>query len=137
MLILDNLEQEYKSFPSGHALTTFLLTTYVALYIGIRIGVADGNRQVHITIWNCVCEGLCFVVTSYLIILVALPSQLWKLSFSLLPTMFALYTSVARIPDYAHAWDDVLVGALIGIVGGFFGFTMAFDWEGAPRVRRR
>lgn len=85
-----------KSFPSGHTSMCFAGLAFVSIYLTARLRVfapPDPNE-----------------------------ASMWKISVSLTPVTLAAYVGISRAQDYWHHWEDVVVGAVIGVA------TASFAW---------
>lgn len=99
-----------RSFPSGHASSTFGGMVFAALFTAGQIKMLDGKAYLH--------KFLIFVA----------------------PILMAILVSVSRIVDYRHHWSDgniasfsacfliylVLAGSIIGILAGTCGYFFYF-----------
>ena len=123
----------YKSFPSGHAIASFIFETYTALYFSSMLGAYHGSLQVPLQTKRLFVPWIVFPFISVLNSR-DIDAQAWKFLVAFSPTIFSLYTAVVRIADHAHHWDDVFVGSLVGIIGALLGYVASFDWCGLPKV---
>lgn len=102
-----------KSFPSGHSSFSFAGMTFLALFIAGKLRVFDQKGHTF--------KG--FVVFS--------------------PLVFALLVAISRVDDYRHHWEDVTVGAIIGMGFSFFSYRQYYpslssahsEQPFAPRVK--
>lgn len=85
-----------KSFPSGHSSETFAGLTYLALYFAGKLRVFDRQGR---------------SIKGFII---------------LLPVLGAAMVAVSRLDDYRHHWQDITVGALIGIFFAYFGYRQYY-----------
>ncbi|KAL6633123.1 PAP2-domain-containing protein [Neocallimastix californiae] len=92
------IDEGRKSFPSGHTSFAFSSLTYTSLFLAGKLHLCDGN----------------FVF--------------WKLFIVILPNLFALYIALTRVSDYRHHWQDVLVGAIIGIIFSLISYFYYFPY---------
>ncbi|XP_076460894.1 phospholipid phosphatase 5-like [Babylonia areolata] len=84
----ESVLQGLKSFPSGHSSMSFSSLGFVSLYIGGKLQVFhQGGRGVG-----------------------------WRFIVFLLPLLWSLMIAVSRTSDYHHHWQDVTVGAILGLV---------------------
>ena len=82
---INNDNEGRRSFPSGHASSSFGGLAFISLFMAGQLRLFDGA------------------------------AHLERLLASLLPSILAMLISISRIVDHRHHWDDVLVGSLIGI----------------------
>lgn len=108
--VLDEREliDGYKSFPSGHASTSFALASYFSLYLGSE------------WIWGERATSL-----SQPIATLAAGALLSG----------ALFASASRIADHRHHPEDVAVGAALGAAVGAASYFLHFDLDGEARWR--
>ncbi|KAJ1950004.1 hypothetical protein FBU59_000882, partial [Linderina macrospora] len=78
-----------RSFPSGHTSFSFAGLTYLALWLAGHLNVGDGRGRAY----------KAFVV--------------------MVPELVAMLIGVSRTKDYRHHWQDVLSGAILGVVMGW------------------
>lgn len=91
----------YRSFPSGHASGSFAGLGFLSIWLGGLLGVFDGDGNV------------------------------WRVMVSLLPLNLAAYISLTRLLDYRHHWDDLAVGAIIGVLSALVGHLV---YCGRPKM---
>jgi len=87
-----------KSFPSGHTSFAFSSLTFTSLFLAGKLHLYDGN---------------------YIF---------WKLLVVIVPNLLAMYIALTRISDYRHHWEDVLVGAIIGIAFSLISYFYYFPF---------
>jgi diacylglycerol diphosphate phosphatase/phosphatidate phosphatase len=80
------LEEGRRSFPSGHASTSFAGLGFAALFLAGQLHIFDGAA------WA------------------------WKLTLSFCPIVLAAFVAITRVLDFRHHCIDVIVGAALGIV---------------------
>ncbi|KAJ2079839.1 hypothetical protein H4R24_003496 [Coemansia sp. RSA 988] len=85
-----------RSFPSGHTSFSFAGLTYLALWLGGHLNIGDRRGNTY------------------------------KSFVALLPILSALLIGVSRTKDYRHHWQDVLAGAILGILMGWFGYLLYY-----------
>ncbi|KAI8353603.1 phosphatidic acid phosphatase type 2/haloperoxidase [Mortierella sp. GBAus27b] len=88
----DILKDGYRSFPSGHASTSFAGLFYIALWLAGKMHVFDRRGYS--------LKGVILVV----------------------PVLTAMLIAISRVQDYRHAAFDVTWGSIIGIVFGTFAY---------------
>lgn len=98
----------FKSFPSGHASTSFALATYLSLWLN-RTWVF-GKRAT------------------------AISQPLAVLASGLLYSG-AFFTAASRVSDHRHHLEDVAVGAALGTGIGAATWLLYFDADGEARTR--
>lgn len=79
------LNEGRRSFPSGHASSTFAGLGLASFFLAGQMKTFDGSFYIH------------------------------KLVIFLLPFVASCFVGLTRIWDHRHHWQDVLVGSLIGI----------------------
>lgn len=52
--------------------------------------------------------------------------QTWRPCVSILPLIFAALVAVSRTCDYHHHWQDITVGALIGLFSGYYSYRQYY-----------
>jgi len=87
------IDDERMSFPSGHTCLAFALLTYITLYLAGQLRLYHGKCRV------------------------------WKYIIVSAPLFYAVYVPFTRLMDYRHHWEDVVVGALIGM---FYAITLYY-----------
>lgn len=99
-----------RSFPSGHASTSFAIATYASLVTGGHLvwgdRATDGSRGVGILLQTASLASAVFVATS-------------------------------RVDDGRHHLSDVMTGAAIGFGLANLSYWRRFDAKGLPRGRHR
>lgn len=98
----------FKSFPSGHASTSFALATYLSLWLN-RTWVF-GKRA------NAVSQPLAVLASGLLY-------------------SGAFFTAASRVADHRHHPEDVAVGAALGTGIGAATWLLYFDLDGEARNR--
>lgn len=95
------IEEGRRSFPSGHASSTFAGLGFISLFFSAHFNLFDGS------------------------------GRLYKLIIFLIPLLTATLISISRIVDYRHHWDDVLAGGIIGcssaLTGYFYFYPLLFE----------
>ncbi|KAH8359915.1 hypothetical protein KR093_009508 [Drosophila rubida] len=117
--IASEINEGRKSFPSGHSSFAFASFGFVAYYVGAKLHAFDARGR----------------------------GQTWRLCVSVVPLIVAALVAVSRTCDYHHHWQDVTVGALIGLLTGYFSYRQyypsIFSTEAGkpfarwPRIKRR
>lgn len=79
------LDEGRRSFPSGHASTSFAGLGFAALFLAGQLRIFDGEA------WA------------------------WKLTLSFAPIVLAAFVAISRVLDFRHHVIDVLVGAILGL----------------------
>ncbi|GAC99833.1 hypothetical protein PHSY_007436 [Pseudozyma hubeiensis SY62] len=90
------LRDGFRSFPSGHASTSFAGFTYLSLYLAGKLHLFD-RRGHAVTAWLC---GT--------------------------PLMAATLIAVSRTMDYRHHATDVIAGALLGLVVAYWSYKLYY-----------
>jgi len=104
-----NISNAYQSFPSGHTSSAFAGLGYLSLYF-IRLSFPSSNfhsREL----------GQDYHV-----------NQGWKTVICLLPIGLATFIGLTRIVDYFHGFDDVSIGALLGLLICSLTFQLHVGW---------
>ncbi|ORX51525.1 acid phosphatase/Vanadium-dependent haloperoxidase [Piromyces finnis] len=91
-----DLNEERRSFPSGHSSYIFSAMTYLSLFIAGQINLMDKK------------------------------SYIWKYFVISLPYFVAITVALSRVFDYRHHWEDVTVGSLLGFVFGVLTYFYYF-----------
>lgn len=52
--------------------------------------------------------------------------QAWRMCIAVVPLIVAVLVAVSRTCDYHHHWQDVTVGALIGLFSGYFSYRQYY-----------
>jgi len=91
---------ERMSFPSGHSGTMFSVMVPLTLYLCWKAKLLPMSQN-----------------SGYYVIKIVLCST---------PLILATIVAVSRTRDYVHHYDDILAGAIIGIVAGTIGFSINF-----------
>lgn len=87
---LDNKEDAFSSFPSGHASFSFSSMCYITLLLRKILGTTDKEYFS------------------------------WRGAVSFIPVVICTWISVTRVIDFKHHVEDVLTGAIIGAVCALF-----------------
>ncbi|EST08955.1 Phosphatidic acid phosphatase type 2/haloperoxidase [Kalmanozyma brasiliensis GHG001] len=90
------LRDGFRSFPSGHASTSFAGFTYLSLYLAGKLHLFD-RRGHAVTAWLC---GT--------------------------PLMAATLIAVSRTMDYRHHATDVIAGGLLGLVVAYWSYKLYY-----------
>ncbi|TKY89481.1 hypothetical protein EX895_002012 [Sporisorium graminicola] len=90
------LRDGFRSFPSGHASTSFAGLTYLSLYLAGKLHLFD-RRGHAVSAWLC---GI--------------------------PLMAAALIAVSRTMDYRHHATDVLAGGLLGLVVAYWSYKLYY-----------
>jgi len=98
----EDLNEERKSFPSGHSSFSFSVMSYLSLYIAGQIHLLDKK------------------------------SYLWKYFVVSIPYFIAIFVATSRVFDYRHHWQDVTVGGIIGLFFGVVTYFYYFPSLGSP-----
>ncbi|KAL7728854.1 hypothetical protein ACLKA6_004200 [Drosophila palustris] len=101
-----------KSFPSGHSSFAFASFGFVAYYVGAKLHAFDARGR----------------------------GQTWRLCIAVVPFIVAALVAVSRTCDYHHHWQDITVGAVIGILTGYCSYRQYYPSifstdAGKPYVR--
>ncbi|KAK9701558.1 hypothetical protein K7432_011662 [Basidiobolus ranarum] len=95
-----------KSFPSGHTSLSFSGLTFLSLYLAGKLHMFDERGHTY------------------------------KSFVSVAPMIGAVLIAVSRICDYRHHWQDVTVGAIIGISCAYFSYRQYYPHLGSPRCHK-
>ncbi|KAH8550941.1 phosphatidic acid phosphatase type 2/haloperoxidase [Umbelopsis sp. PMI_123] len=87
-----DLQDGFKSFPSGHSSYSFAGLGYLSLYLCGKLHVFD--HQGHV----------------------------WKGFIVMIPIMGAILVAISRIMDYRHHPWDVIFGSLLGFAAAYFSY---------------
>lgn len=90
------LKDGFKSFPSGHSSFSFGGLGYLSLYLAGKLHLFDEHGHIY------------------------------KSVVVLAPMILAALIATSRVDDYRHHWQDVSVGALIGIVFAVFSYRQYY-----------
>lgn len=96
-----------KSFPSGHASLAFASFTVTSFYLLAKLRALNsvsGRIRTHRTL------------------------------LGIIPIVVALLIAISRTCDYHHHWQDVSVGALIGLVAGTFSYHQQYPTVWHPEA---
>lgn len=88
----------FRSFPSGHASTSFCSSTFTFFIFATRNSIFEKRY----------------------------PS--YKIVLGLLPFIISLFVSATRFSDNRHFLIDLFFGAKIGILSSFIGYHLYFPW---------
>lgn len=83
-----DLNEERRSFPSGHSCFIFSIMTYLSFFIAGQINLMDKR------------------------------SFIWKYFVVSVPYIVAISVALSRVFDYRHHWQDVTIGSLLGLFFG-------------------
>ncbi len=97
-----------RSFPSGHASSSFALATYFSLYLGGEWIWGDGANAVSMPLAALASGGMLAA---------------------------AGYVAASRVTDNRHHLEDVAVGSAIGVGSAAASYLLHFDLDGHARVR--
>ncbi|KAG0045235.1 hypothetical protein BGZ83_009523 [Gryganskiella cystojenkinii] len=111
----DLLRDGFKSFPSGHSSFSFGGLGYLSMYLAGKLHLFDERGHIY------------------------------KSVVVLAPMILAALIATSRVADYRHHWQDVSVGALIGMVFAVFAYRQYYpslaesnsDCPFAPRVMEK
>ncbi|KAJ2649487.1 hypothetical protein IWW40_003159 [Coemansia sp. RSA 1250] len=85
-----------RSFPSGHTSFSFAGLTFLSLWLCGHLRIGDRRGRTYKSF-------VCFV-----------------------PYLAAALVGVSRVMDYRHHWQDVLGGAILGTIMGWFGYLQYY-----------
>lgn len=105
---IDNktLRDGFRSFPSGHASTSFAGLTYLSLYLAAKLHLFD-RRGHAVTAWLCIT-----------------------------PLMAATLIAVSRTMDYRHHATDVIAGALLGLTIAYWSYKLYYPPLNHPQSHK-
>lgn len=95
---VSEINQGFKSFPSGHAATSFTSATFSFLVFASRHRIFD-NR------------GVAF-----------------KIVVSIVPFFFSTFITASRYSDNRHFFVDLFVGVIIGVGSAYIGYHFYFPY---------
>ncbi|ORX97041.1 acid phosphatase/Vanadium-dependent haloperoxidase [Basidiobolus meristosporus CBS 931.73] len=95
-----------KSFPSGHTSLSFAGLTFLSCFLAGKLHLFDERGHTY------------------------------KSFVSIGPMVGAALIGVSRICDYRHHWQDVTVGALIGICCAYFSYRQYYPQLGSPECHK-
>ncbi|PVF96354.1 acid phosphatase/Vanadium-dependent haloperoxidase [Serendipita vermifera] len=100
------LNDGFRSFPSGHASMSFAGLTYLALFLAGRLHLFTPHST----------HG----------------KHLYAYALSGAPLLLASFVTFSRVSDFRHRLSDVVGGALIGIFFGVLAFRYYYPWLNSP-----
>ena len=104
--------QGRKSFPSGHTSMAFAGMGYITIYLTARLRVFPSQPDPN-------------------------EASVWRMAVSWAPAVLATFVGISRTQDYWHHWEDVCVGALIGLSTSALAFVQKKPLHGHYYGRRR
>ncbi|CAG7850292.1 Probable diacylglycerol pyrophosphate phosphatase 1 Short=DGPP phosphatase; AltName: Full=Phosphatidate phosphatase [Serendipita indica DSM 11827] len=96
----------WRSFSSGHSCLSFAGLGFLSLYLAGKLHLFDSRGQT---------------------------SKAW---ISIFPLFGAALVATTRTMDYRHHWQDVLVGAVIGITTAYFAYRQYYPTLESPLSHR-
>ncbi|BFF89818.1 phospholipid phosphatase 5 [Drosophila madeirensis] len=110
--IASDINEGRKSFPSGHSSFAFASFGLIAYYVGAKLHAFDARGRGHT----------------------------WRLCIAAIPLIIATLVAVSRTCDYHHHWQDVTVGAIIGLLTGYISYRQYYPsifgpQAGTPSIR--
>lgn len=102
----ESIREGRRSFPSGHTSTAFAGGMFLSLYLWGKLKPLGKN------------------------------GAFWKVFLSISPLFGATMMGVSRIIDNRHHWEDVLVGALLGIGFSWLAYRLNFPAPWAKQSHR-
>ena len=104
-----DVSDAFQSFPSGHTSTAFCGLGYLSLYLfSLAFTGSFKTRE---------------MAQSYHV------NQGWKTVLCLLPIGLAIWIGLTRIVDYFHNFDDVSIGAFLGMAVCYLTFQLHCAWH--------
>lgn len=100
------LRDGFRSFPSGHASTSFAGLTYLSLYLAGKLHLFD-RRGHAVTAWLCAT-----------------------------PLLAATLIAVSRTMDYRHHATDVIAGALLGLTIAYWSYKLYYPPLSHPQSHK-
>ncbi|KAF9436146.1 hypothetical protein BGZ76_004714 [Entomortierella beljakovae] len=100
------LKDGFKSFPSGHSSFSFGGLGYLSMYLAGKLKLFDERGHIY------------------------------KSIVVLAPLILAALIATSRVDDYRHHWQDVTVGAFIGIIFAVFSYRQYYPSLAAPKSGR-
>lgn len=85
-----------KSFPSGHASTSFAGLSFLSLFLSGHLCIYAGK------------------------------SNAWRFFLAFFPLIFAAVVAISRYTDNRHHWEDVLFGSILGLIISWFTYLLYF-----------
>ncbi|KAG0310043.1 hypothetical protein BGZ99_000709 [Dissophora globulifera] len=92
----DLLKDGFKSFPSGHSSFSFGGLGYLSMYLAGKLHLFDERGHIY--------KSICVLA----------------------PLIGAALIAISRVDDYRHHWQDVSVGAFIGIIFAVFSYRQYY-----------
>ncbi|KAG8530952.1 uncharacterized protein KY384_004309 [Bacidia gigantensis] len=134
-----DLDEGFRSFPSGHSSTAFAGLTYLALWLSAKLGIAIPvlrspalERGIVGQESKTPCRSQGAAPPIYLLI------------FPLIPLATAIFIASSRYSDFRHHGFDVVSGSILGIACAWLGFRWYHlpirrggGWAWAPRSPQR
>lgn len=96
------VEEGRRSFPSGHASTSFAGLSFMALFLAGQLRIYDGKAMA------------------------------LKLITCATPIILATVVSISRVIDYRHHWTDVTAGGALGLLITLITYPMYFPSVFSP-----
>jgi diacylglycerol diphosphate phosphatase/phosphatidate phosphatase len=96
------VEEGRRSFPSGHASTSFAGLSFIALFLAGQLRIYDGTAMA------------------------------LKLAACFSPIVLAIAVTISRVTDHRHHWHDVAAGGALGLLITLITYPLYFPSVFSP-----